>query len=429
MVLSSHTNKGRLVLPIVLILLLCAGAIYVGSLRPFEPGSTALGYAATQPTSAGDSSRAFTPAAQSPTVASDSSQDPTPAGRIDQTPQEGQSATPESHSAELTETAIPAQGTLDAIDARAHATWTPTAGPSLTPRPIDMTTNILLMGTDLRPNDPTWLPATDVIMVLFIDTTNQRAALLSIPRDLVVAIPRHGAFRINYVYQYGLRAHGPTGGAEMVKQVLHDEFNIRIDHWALIDFTGFQKIIDTVGGIDIRVPCSLEDTIDNQHFVITAGQVHMDYLTAKRYVQSRYTTSDTSRNFRQQRVIWAIAKKAFQLNALDRVPALWNQLHDSIQTDMTVYDMVSLIPAAYNLDLKNHPERLRASVLDFPAVYPFVADYGAWLYMPNYSQINERLNNLFDSPEIAPATADPAECIRPSSAPSESAGVTPTPPP
>jgi LCP family protein required for cell wall assembly len=426
---SFRARRKLLVVPIIVVLLLCGAANYLGSLRPFAPASTAARYLAAEGTPAEQISLESSP---TPGFAPDPSDEPptsAPAGSAAPGSEADQTTTPAPHAAELTETAVPAEKTLGSIDARAHATWAPTAGPSLTPRPINMTTNILLMGTDQRPNDPTWVPATDVMMVLFVDTTNERVALLSIPRDLVVAIPRHGAFRINYVYQYGLRARGPTGGAELVMQVLHDEFNIRIDHWAVIDLTGFQKIIDTVGGIDVRVACPLEDTIDNQHFVIPAGQAHMDYLTAKRYVQSRYSTSDTSRNFRQQRVIWAIAKKAFQLNALDRLPTLWNQLHDSVQTDMTMFDMISLIPAAYSLDLKDHPERVRASVLDSPAVYPYVANYGAWLFMPDYSQTNMRLDNLFDSPEIAPAAASPAECPRTGSAASESAGVTPTPPP
>jgi polyisoprenyl-teichoic acid--peptidoglycan teichoic acid transferase len=427
MTLARQSKTRLFILMVLLIMFACAGGIYLGSLRPFAPQARSIDGADISATPPAQGLMEPTVILEAQTASNDRS--PTPLERVALLPQELQSATSVPHEAELTETAIPAEKTLGAIDERSRATWTPAAGPSPAPRAIDKTTNILLLGTDLRPNDPTWVPSTDVIMVVFIDTTNQRVAVLSLPRDLVVAIPRHGAFRINYVYQYGLRAQGPSEGADLLKQVLHDEFDIRIDHWALIDFSGLQKLITTVGGIDINVPCPLEDTIDNQHFVIPAGLVHMDYITAKRFVQSRYSTSDTSRNFRQQRVIWAIAKKAFELNALDRVPALWNQLHDSIQTDMTLFDMVSLIPAAYNLDLKDHPERIHGSVLDYPAVYPFVTDYGAWLYMPQYDQINQRVYHLFDSPEIAPTKADPQECIRGASSATDSAVVTPTPPP
>ncbi|MGB8643925.1 MAG: LCP family protein [Anaerolineae bacterium] len=424
----------RFIIPLVVILLLCiAGGVYVGTLRPFAPdeqapaspsmvAGVALTATATRVPSASETAPAEPVGVELPTETETLTPSPeqtstsTSTATRTSTPTATQTWTPYPtfplvlSDANLTQTAVPAIKTLDAIATRAIATWTPTSGPTPTPRAIDLTTNFLLMGTDLRIGDPTWVPSTDVMMVLFLDQANHRAALLSLPRDLVVAIPHHDAFRINYVYQYGLIKQGPAGGAALVKQMLHDEFDIRIDHWAAIDFSGFQKIIDTLGGIDINVPCPLEDTIDEQHFVIPAGNVHMDYLTAKRYVQSRYTTSDISRNYRQQRVLWAIAKKGLQLNALDKLQPLWDQLHSSVQTDLSLFDMAGLAPTAYQLDLANHPERIHAQVLEYPAVYPFVDPAGAWLFMPNYQEINNRLNHLFDAPQIAAGTPDVAEC-------------------
>ncbi len=437
----------RFVIPIVVLLFLCiAGAIYAGTLRPFAPDETSstgqvqvAGVEATPTTVlVGVELPTETPALVSvelPTetetlppivtdimsgsVANTPEPSMSPSATITRTPTltPTSTRTPTPHpamsagisDADLTQTAVPALATLQAIATRAIATWTPTPGPSATLRALGKTTNFLLMGTDLRPGDPSWVPSTDVMMVLSWDQANNSAALVSFPRDLVVAIPHHEAFRINYVYQYGLKK-GPAGGAALVKQVLNDEFNIRIDHWALIDFNGFQKIIDTLGGIDINVPCPLEDTIDEVHFTIPAGNVHMDYITAKRYVQSRYTTSDTSRNFRQQRVIMAIVKKGMQLNALDKLPTLWSQLHDSVQTDMSLFDMLGLVPAAYQLDPANHTERIHAAVIEPPAVYPFISPEGAWLFMPNYQLINARLDHLFDAPPIAAEKPEAAEC-------------------
>ncbi len=438
----------RFVIPIVILLFLCfAGALYVGNLRPFAPeevyGPQQAQVAAVKATATPtvqDSPTATEPSitggaalltangmgTPSSSLVPTETEASTPTPSVSPTPTWTQTPTrtltrtrtPTPYpsmsagigDADLTQTAIPALATLQAIATRAIATWTPTPGPSATPRVSDQVTTFLLMGTDLRPSDPTWIPNTDVMMVVFWDRANNRASVLSLPRDLVVAIPGHQAFRINYVYQYGLRKGGPAAGAALVKQVLHDEFNIRIDHWALIDFNGFEKIIDTLGGIDINVPCPLEDTIDEQHFIIPAGDVHMDYITAKRYVQSRYTTSDTSRNFRQQRVIMAIVKKGMQLNALDKLQTLWSQLQDSVQTDMSLFDMLGLVPGAYQLDPGSHPERIHAQVLEPPAVYPYISPEGAWLFMPNYDIINDRLNHLFDAPPIASGTPEAAEC-------------------
>jgi LCP family protein required for cell wall assembly len=305
-------------------------------------------------------------------------------------------------------TSVPAQQTLAAISTRAFST--PTLNRADPERAINKTTNFLLIGTDSRTTDPNWVPNTDVMMVLFLDTAKQRAALFSLPRDLAVAIPGNHAFRINTAYNSGWATDGVEGGVSVLKQVLTNEFGVRIDHWALIDFDGLSEIIDVLGGIEVNVPCALSDTIDEQAFTIPAGIVQMDYLTSKRYVQSRYTTSDTSRNHRQQRVVWAMAKKALGLNAPDRVPLLYARLQQNIATDMSLFDMIGLIPAVYQLDLLNHPERLRARVLEAPAVYPWVSTSGAWLYMPNYEEIEKELDEIFDAPQVALDEASSAEC-------------------
>lgn len=448
-----------------LALLICAlGAIYIGNLRPFAPETHSAAFVPTRvsasppaptgfsteptptdtptplPTPTPPASTPSTPITAAPTASPTPTATPSPtatAHTATPTPnltrtayarRVGTSAANVPLETRLTQTAVLAVQTFSAIQTRAFATPTPTPGPSPTPRAIDQTTNFLLLGIDLRPQDPTWVSNTDVIMVVFLDRANSRVGVLSLPRDLVVAIPRRDASRINAAYPLGEVDKSGGGGAALLKRVLRDEFNIRIDHWGLVDFDGFQKIIDTLGGIDLHVPCALEDTIDEQHFVIPAGDVHMDYLTAKRYVQSRYTTSDTSRNIRQQRVLWAIVKKGLQTNALDKLPTLWGQLHDAVLNDMTLFEMLSLAPTAYGLDLQNHPERVRATVLEYPVVYPWVAPSGAWFYMPNYVEIDDALDHIFDAPVIAPARGNADECLSFRSATTPSApSVTPTP--
>lgn len=345
----------------------------------------------------------------------------------------------QTENAAATMTSAPAQETLNAISTRAFATPVPKGTDP--ERAINNSTNFLLIGTDSRTTDPTWVPNTDVVMVLFLDTANQRAALLSLPRDLVVAIPGHQAFRINSAYRHGWGTGGVEGGVDVLKQILRDDFEIRIDHWALIDFDGLSRLIDTLGGIEVNVPCALSDTIDDQPFTIPAGLVQMDYLTAKRYVQSRYTTSDTSRNHRQQRVVWAMAKKALQMNAPDRLPLLYETLRENVATDMNLFNMIGLVPAVYQLDLQSHPERMRARVLEAPAVYPWVSTTGAWLYMPNYDLIQQELDEIFEAPQVALDEPTRAECpaliatpqatdaptVSPSAQPSPSDQTTATP--
>jgi len=450
-------NVKHIPIGFALLLTACAAsALFIGSLRPFGDTEKFSAYAPptsaqTQPTAAPTLTSAPLPTNQVAVtrvafIATKSAQantaTPTPSAQtVDATPTIApaqatadalatQTFAPAQATADAlaTQTSAPAQATFDAIATRAIATPAATR-PSHPDRAIHKTTNFLLIGTDTRTTDPNWKPNTDVMMVLFLDTANQRAALLSLPRDLVVAIPGHQAFRLNTAYKSGWEKGSVAGGIAILKQVLSDEFDIRIDHWALIDFNGLNKIVDTLGGIQVNVPCALTDTIDEQTFTIPAGDVNMDYVTTKRYVQSRYTTSDTSRNFRQQRVVWAIMKKALSMNAPDRVPALYEQLNQSIATDMTLLQMVALVPATYQLDLQNHPERLHAQVMQAPVVYSWVSSNGAWLYMPDYVLIQKMLDEIFDAPQIAASQPSPAECPAQPAAPAPTDTPTPTPTP
>jgi LCP family protein required for cell wall assembly len=415
-------NTTRIPLAVILLLVICIGLVYaVGSLRPFASterfsNSAQVQHAIVSPTSAPSATPSVMPTHRTAiTRIAQATLAPTEVPTLDP------------HSISATQTSIPAQQTLDAIATRAMST--PPPAKIDVERAVAKSTNFLLIGTDTRTTDPNWKPNTDVLMVMFLDTANQRAGLLSLPRDLVVAIPGQQAFRVNSAYHYGWEKDGVEGGVSTLKQVLQNDFDIRIDHWALIDFDGLAKIVDTLGGIEVNVSCALSDTIDEQAFTIPAGMVEMDYLTAKRYVQSRYTTSDTSRNYRQQRVLWAMTKKGLALNAPDRVPTLYEQLKDSVATDMSLFDMVGLVPAMYQLDLQNHPERVHARVLEPPNVYSWISPSGAWLYLPNYDEIKKTLDTIFEAPQVAPDVGAPAECPIHASTPppTDAPTVTPTP--
>lgn len=410
----------------------CAGLVFaIGSIRPF--GDTEK-FSSAAPTTAAQAVVTTMPTdtpSSAPTRHSEATHAAPPPTKIAQVTAGATAATSGAITAtpdtKATQTSIPAQATFDAISTRAFETPNPRR--TNTPeRAIDKTTNFLLIGTDTRVSDPNWKPSTDVLMVLFLDTANQRAAIVSLPRDLVVAIPGERAFRINTAYYTGWEKKGVENGVDVLKQVLKNNFGIRIDHWALIDFDGLNKIVDTLGGIEINAPCALSDTLDEQPFTIPAGKVQLDYLNTKRYVQSRYTTSDTSRNFRQQRVVWGMIQKGLSMNAPDRVPLLYDQLRASVATDMTLLNFVSLIPAVYQLDFQNHPERMHAQIWKSPVVYPWVSPTGAWLYMPNYDLIQQSLDGIFDAPAIAADTASPGECPPPpgSFIPSDAPTMTPS---
>ena len=114
----------------------------------------------------------------------------------------------------------------------------------------------LLVGTDTRSTEPTTgtnaaadadpgAPHSDVLMIARLNADRTAAAVASIPRDSWVEIPGHGRGRINAAYA--------LGGPPLLIRTVENLTRIRIDHFAVIDFAGFQFMVDAVGGIEVDV--------------------------------------------------------------------------------------------------------------------------------------------------------------------------------
>jgi len=143
----------------------------------------------------------------------------------------------------------------------------------------------LLAGTDSRSAAPTTgtnATATgagarsDVLMIARLNPDRTAAAVASIPRDSWVEIPGHGFDKINAAYALG----GPALLVETVEKLTQ----IRVDHFAVIDFAGFRAMVDAVGGIDIGIGA----TTSNDGVTFQAGVNHLDGRGALAYVRQRY---------------------------------------------------------------------------------------------------------------------------------------------
>ena len=114
--------------------------------------------------------------------------------------------------------------------------------------------NILLLGIDRRGNKAGWGYLTDTIIIVTVDLDNNTAGMLSIPRDLQVPIPGNGEDRINTANVWGTNQKYPGGGPALLKRTIEANFDIPIDYYIMVDFDGFEQIIDTLGGVDVNVP-------------------------------------------------------------------------------------------------------------------------------------------------------------------------------
>lgn len=197
--------------------------------------------------------------------------------------------------------------------------------------------NILILGSDQRPNDGGF--RTDVIELLTLNTRDNSVSLTSFPRDLYVYHPGWKMFRIN-----GGMLHG---GFEQLALTFAYNFGVMPDHYVLINFQGFESLVDALGGIDVQVAQGLTDEREGPgDFSVPAGTFHMDGETALWYVRSRGTSSDFSRANRQQEVLTAIFFKLLSLNALANAPQLYEQYKNMVKTDLGIADILPLLGLA-----------------------------------------------------------------------------------
>ncbi|HDN78871.1 MAG TPA: LytR family transcriptional regulator [Chloroflexi bacterium] len=264
--------------------------------------------------------------------------------------------------------------------------------------------NVLLLGVDQRPNEKG--PCrTDTIILLTLDPASKTAGMLSIPRDLWVPIPGFGEGRINTANYLGDRYNYPGGGPALAKKTVQYNFGIPVHYYVRINFEGFKRIIDLIGGIDIYVEKDINDPTFPAYegdgydpLYIPAGWHHMDGELALKYARTRHGSSDFDRARRQQQVIMAVRDKVLKLNMLPKLlpklPQLLQNLSDSIQTDMPVEVMMDLVPVVKEIE----PQNIRRAVIDQSMTIRHITPAGADVLIPVREKIRPLIDELFATP-------------------------------
>ena len=262
-------------------------------------------------------------------------------------------------------------------------------------------TDILVMG--LRGNGDVLNGEylTDTLMVLSIKTDTNRAALLSIPRDLYVRVPGLGKMeKINFAYAYGVAAY--RDGLELVERTVERVTGIDIDYAAAVDFTAFMKLIDMVGGVDVSVPHDFVESAQwGFEFRVPKGMNHMSGETALYYTRSRYSTSDFDRARRQQDVMIALGNKIMNLGVLAspvRLGRMLDALSEGVDTNIDFISLLNLVKYTnvvkesdvYRMVLDDSPDGLLVSGYANSAyvLYPRAG-------IENYGEIKDTFRNIF----------------------------------
>ena len=260
--------------------------------------------------------------------------------------------------------------------------------------------NILLLGLDKRPGER--YSRTDTMILVTVDPNTRSAGMLSIPRDLWVAVPGYDEDRINKAYYNGERDGYPGGGPALAMRTVQYNLGIPVHFYAQVDFSGFRDIIDTLGGIDIYVPEAINDPTfpDNNYgydpFYIEAGQHTLNGHDAMRYARTRATPgADFSRARRQQQVLLAIRDKALQIGIIPKIPELWNTMSGTIATDLQLVDILELSQLADEIN----PESIRTEVIDANLTHDYITDFGAQVLIPHRTEIQALVEEMFAETE------------------------------
>ena len=318
--------------------------------------------------------------------------------------------------------------------------------------------NFLLLGYGGPPHDGPYL--TDSMMVAHVDLVKNTIALISLPRDLWIKLPTKSGTdfhsKINSLYQMGMYEStnfpdvnvGKVGTADLVKSGVKTITGLTIDNIITVDFSGFEKAVDALGGVDVKVLKTFDDyeyPIDGkeqelcgtdaqfaqiekflkpgydqsemdklfadhpdlkdyfqnitdapekafpcryEHLHFDAGMVHMDGATALKYVRSRHSMQDGTdfgRAARQQQFVLALKERILNVGMLAKVFPLMDELKAHISTDISIDEIKRFITEAKDA-AKYRIINIRMSDADY--LVASYSDYGGYILIPRTGQDN-----------------------------------------
>jgi LCP family protein required for cell wall assembly len=188
---------------------------------------------------------------------------------------------------------------------------------------------------------------TDTIMVARFDLRNRRIDAISIPRDTLVRIPRHGWGKINAAHVLG----GPALLTETVSNLLG---NIKIDHLVIVSYKAFEEAVDAMGGVTIEVekPMHYHDSWGDLHIDLEPGVQHLNGKQALGYVRFR-SDSDFHRIERQQKFMRAVKERLKQRSVWLRATYILNAALRNTRTTLAYEQILALALFARELPQQN----------------------------------------------------------------------------
>ena len=314
--------------------------------------------------------------------------------------------------------------------------------------------NILLLGYGGKGHDGAYL--TDTIILLHINIKNKTATLISIPRDIRVKIDTKSGSdfhtKINALFQIGLvptkypdvkiNKKGFRAGADLLKNVVVKITGQKIDNFIAVDFSGFEKAVDMIGGIKINVERAFDDyeypikgrendlcgktesdlpklekiatkspvlafPCRYEHLHFDKGEQIMNGERALKYVRSRHSLQDGTdfgRARRQQLFLEAVESKILSIGFIPEIIPLMNELQNHIRTDLSLSDIKRIAKELRNAnDYKLNSFVLSTSNYLKESYSP----YGSYILIPkggegNWLKVKQAINNAVKGLALPP---------------------------
>ena len=207
-------------------------------------------------------------------------------------------------------------------------------------------TNVLLIGTDARTLDEQ--SRSDSIIIATLDNNNKKIKLTSLFRDTLVDIPGYGEYKLNAAYA--------LGGPSLLLETINNTYNMHIDKYVVVNFWGFEAIIDQIGGIEVDVKDYQIDELNKYIGESTGGndspitKTGLQVLNGKQalsYARIRYNTGDEfERTERQQEVLMKVAEKLRETKP-SKYLGIMNKMLDYIKTNITPLQALNMAYTIY----------------------------------------------------------------------------------
>ncbi|HEY5433982.1 MAG TPA: LCP family protein [Candidatus Limnocylindrales bacterium] len=235
--------------------------------------------------------------------------------------------------------------------------------------------NILLVGNDQRPGDSSF--NTDTMIVVSVDPVTKQVAMFQLPRDMTnVPVPANARAVWGSVYAGKINSWftqnrnrtdlwpGKTTtarGFSALKAMLGGLYGLDIRYYVMVNFGGFRKVVDALGGIQVNVQIPVAESQYPaasgalRRVYIPAGPQHMSGAAALVYARSRHRAAggDFDRGLRQQRVLLSLREQMNARSIIGNLPALVNALKTSVTTDIPVDSLARMLTLAESVDTKN----------------------------------------------------------------------------